>query len=183
MKFREIGKFTGRGNYHIQVEWNYLPSWIKEQTEESATAGMAVLDLNPDFQRDYVWTREQKVSYLEYILRGGQSGRDLYFNCKGWMDDYEGPFVIVDGKQRFQAVLDFLNNEMPVFGYFYKEFTDRIPMEASFNVHINNLKTREEVLTWYVEMNTGGTVHTQTEIDRVWGMIVEEKKRMFREGE
>lgn len=33
--------------------------------------------------------------------------------------------------------------------------------------------TKEEVLQWYVDMNTGGTPHTNEEIERVKKMIKE----------
>ena len=44
-------------------------------------------------------------------------------------------------------------------------------MHITLKVHINNLKTKKEVLTWYLEMNTGGTVHTDDELDRVRKML------------
>jgi hypothetical protein len=34
-------------------------------------------------------------------------------------------------------------------------------------VHVNDLKSKKEVLTWYIEMNAGGTPHSKEEIDRV----------------
>ena len=40
-------------------------------------------------------------------------------------------------------------------------------------VNINNLKTKKEVLQWYVDMNAGGTPHTNDEIERVRKMISE----------
>ena len=40
-------------------------------------------------------------------------------------------------------------------------------------VYINNLKTKNEVLQWYIEMNDGGTPHTKEEIDRVKQMMLD----------
>ena len=34
-------------------------------------------------------------------------------------------------------------------------------------VHINNLKTRKDVLQWYLGLNTGGTPHSREELTRV----------------
>ena len=39
--------------------------------------------------------------------------------------------------------------------------------------HVNDLKTKKEVLQWYIEMNTGGTPHSQEEILRVKNMLNE----------
>ena len=40
----------------------------------------------------------------------------------------------------------------------------------------NNLKTRKEVLQWYIEMNNGGTPHTKEEINRVKILLETEKR-------
>ena len=34
-------------------------------------------------------------------------------------------------------------------------------------VNVNDLQTKREVLQWYIEMNSGGTPHTEAEIERV----------------
>ena len=65
----------------------------------------------------------------------------------------------------------FINNEIPAFGCYYKDFEDRLPMEIDVLVNINELQTREEVLKWYIEMNEGGTPHTEEEINRVKAML------------
>ena len=38
-------------------------------------------------------------------------------------------------------------------------------------IHVNNLKTKREVLQWYIDMNAGGTPHTTEEIERVKKLI------------
>lgn len=171
MKFSDIPQFIHGGNYKSTQEWRMLPKIIKDwETEE-----LAPLDIDPDFQRGHVWTIGQKISYIEYKLKGGQGSDIILFNCPGWMDNWKGPFQLVDGKQRLNAVLLFLNNEIPVFGNnYYSNFEDRL-FNVHFTFHINNLKTRKEVLQWYIELNTGGTVHTEEEINKVRSMLEEAK--------
>jgi hypothetical protein len=55
------------------------------------------------------------------------------------------------------------------------EFTGRLDFSAGFKIHIARLQTRKEVLDWYVNFNSGGTVHPKKEIDRVKKMIEIEK--------
>jgi hypothetical protein len=139
------------------------------------------LDVNPDFQRGYVWTLEQKQRFVEYMLQGGMSGRDLYFNAPHWNRGDFGPesdhpdswYVLVDGKQRLDAALGFLNNEFPIFdGNYRRDYTDRIRgVISGFKWHVNDLPTREACLKWYLEMNSGGTVHADSELDRVRDML------------
>lgn len=163
MRFRDIPQFTRSAGYSVDVSWDYLPSHYLNYVQDYG------LDVSPDFQRDYVWTAEQKVRYVEYILQGGMSGKDIYFNAPGWRHGETGHFVLVDGKQRLDAVLAFLNNEFPIFGGAYRrDFEDNPGMLiASFKFHVNDLKTRAEVLQWYIDLNAGGTIHTPDEINRV----------------
>ena len=46
-----------------------------------------------------------------------------------------------------------------------------MPTDLDLLFNVNNLKTKKEVLKWYLEMNTGGTVHTKDELNKVKGML------------
>lgn len=175
MRIRDIPQFTRWASYSVDVNWAYLPKYIAESQRDFG------LDLEPDFQREYVWTPEQKTRYVEYILRGGTSGRDIHTNHPNWNHGMSGgPYVVVDGKQRISAILGFLNNEVPIFGgTYYQDFEDRLMATSPARVrwHVNDLATREEVLQWYLDLNSGGTVHTQAELDKVRRMIDEAQSK------
>ena len=137
--------------------------------------------MDPDFQRCHVWTQDQQVAYVEWILRGGQSGKEIYFNCSGFTRGRaKSPMVLVDGKQRIQAVRRFLNSEIKVFGYLLKDMECKKillrSMDLTFSFHINNLSTKAEVLQWYLFMNSGGTDHTKEELVKVKELLKEENK-------
>ena len=109
-------------------------------------------------------------------MKGGKSGRDFYFNLN------REEYVCVDGLQRTIALTRFVNNEIKVFGQYFDEFEfDKFLVEYqtrdefSVNIYRNNLNSKKEVLEWYVDMNTGGTPHTNEEIERVRRMISELK--------
>ena len=173
MKCEDIVQFTSCGSYQVNMTMEDLLRTLKKEEENLG------LILESDFQRGHVWTEEQQIAFIEYFLRGGKSGRDLYFNNPDWggrrnRNDYH-EFVCVDGLQRITAVRRFMNNEIPAFGVYRKDFEDdwlfTHDFMHTFNVHVNDLKTKEEVLTWYIEMNTGGTPHTKEEIAKVEEMI------------
>jgi hypothetical protein len=174
--FKEIPKLTRSPGYCIDVDWygleTQLEHWLKEDRS-------CPLDLEPDFQRGHVWTPKQQSDYVEYILRGGFSGKDIFFNCVGWQGSFKGPFVLVDGKQRLTAVRGFLANTVAIFnGIYFRDFTDVLRASgASFKFHVNDLPTRAEVLRWYLEMNSGGTPHTTSELLRVRELLEGEKKK------
>jgi uncharacterized protein with ParB-like and HNH nuclease domain len=167
MKFSNIKQFPNI-YYKADIPLNQLEDTIIRYKKEYN------LNFNPDFQRDYVWTIKQKISYIEYLLKNPTSGLDIYFNHPNWMSNFTGEMVLVDGKQRLTAILDFINNIFPVYGYFYKEYTDNLPF-ICLHFNISKLQTRKQILQWYLDFNTGGTYHTETEIQKVKYLLSQEK--------
>jgi len=43
--------------------------------------------------------------------------------------------------------------------------------------NVNDLQTRGEVLQWYIEMNSGGVVHSDEEIKRVKKLLEQEENK------
>lgn len=173
MKFNDIPQLTKEGSYQVNMPLRYLLDKIKEWEEDKYYQ----LQLNPKFQRGHVWTEDQQVAYMEFLLRGGKSAKVIYFNKPSWQSStiIEGydDFVCVDGLQRLTAVMRFLNNEIKVFDTYYKDFEDKLPMGIDLILNVNNLKTEKEVLQWYVDINAGGTPHSSEEIEKVKRMIDE----------
>lgn len=172
-RFRDVPKFISHGSWACDYSLPFLVTTIQKWEREED--GCVPLQLNPDFQRGHVWTRSQQIAYVEFLLRGGTSGREVYFNCPSWhtsvaVGAYD-EFVCVDGLQRLTAIRRFLQNEIPVFGSKYSEYTDSLRSSTTVRVHVNDLKSREEVLRWYLEMNAGGTPHSKKEIQRVKDLL------------
>ena len=167
MKITDIPMLTGEGHYNVDVPLGHLTDKIEKWTKEMD------LQLNPDFQRGHIWTEAQQIAFMEFILRGGKTS-SIQFNHPNWMGSFKGDFVCVDGLQRMTAIMKFCKNELPVFGGVYLEdFEDpaHVLRKYDISIRINNLKTRKEVLKWYLELNSGGTPHTDEEISRVQEML------------
>jgi hypothetical protein len=92
------------------------------------------------------------------------------------MGSFRGEFVLVDGKQRLDAIAAFMENRVKAFGTYYKDYEDRLRTLDGIKVNVNDLKTRAEVLQWYLDLNTGGVVHTTAEINKVKVLLEEELK-------
>lgn len=178
MKFQELPKFTKSGDYEVDIPLWFLEKNIQDYQESYG------LDLNPDFQRGHVWTRKQQIAWMEYYFKGGISGRVIYFNCPYFTEkpskkrDIDN-MVIVDGLQRLTAFREFMRGNIPVFGYYLKDFENAkmALMKYTIRFNINCLQTRKEVLGWYLEMNSGGTPHSSIELERVQKMLEYEKSR------
>lgn len=167
--FQQIPKLTRSGNYQVNTQWKYLESWIQNMEQDLG------LQLEPIFQRGHVWTREQQIAYVEFILRGGNTSKIIYFNYPSWhvnvKDGDYNDFVCVDGLQRLTAVRAFMRNEIPAFGTYYKDFKGHLPTDAELLLNVNDLRSEDEVLQWYIDLNSGGTPHDEDEIQRVKDML------------
>lgn len=173
MRYSDIPSFTSEGNYQVDVPLNRIKAHLDTFLEMG-------LNMEPDFQRAHVWTETQQIRFVEWLLRGGKgSAQNIYFNHTRWDTlASDGEFVLVDGLQRTTAVLRFLNNEIPVFGgYYFRDFEGPCPMHIGLRFCVNNLKTRAEVLQWYLDINAGGVAHTEEEIEKVRRLLEEELKK------
>lgn len=133
-------------------------------------------DLCPDFQRGHVWTPMQQQRFVESVLRGtvSSSGFLLQFNCPNWEnDDYSGEmplgFQCIDGLQRYTAVQAFVNGDIKPFGLSpedlsYSSFSIN---HYRFRIAVHCFQDRATLLSHYLDLNEGGTPHSQEELTRV----------------
>ena len=176
--FREVPQYMGDASYTVHADMRYMPRelyrWYNDETvlaldfpDEEAFAFRIPV---PDFQRGHVWSVEQQSAFIEHMLRGGDGGI-LRFNHPNWPVG-EGALEIVDGLQRATAVLRFQRNEIPAFGSYRREYSGHPDtLRSRFQLQVNTLKTRSEVLRWYLELNATGTPHREKELRGVRQMM------------
>ncbi|WP_368880404.1 DUF262 domain-containing protein [Proteus mirabilis] len=141
------------------------------------------VDMNPDYQRGHVWTLEQKIHYIENMLRF-KLKPEIKINFPNYHDDDVKPLngldknviTCIDGLQRYTALTEFVNREFKIFdGNLAVE--DLLCSPYSFkslccNIQIYSLMDKNELLQFYIDLNSGGTYHTPDEIDRVKKMKI-----------
>ncbi|WP_335506067.1 DUF262 domain-containing protein [Bacillus sp. JJ722] len=179
MRFADIKPFIQAGSYEINIGLSFLERELADYEKDYG------LELNPDFQRGHVWTEAQQIAYMEFLLRGGKTARVIYLNSPVFGDrrekgDLSDTLLCVDGLQRLTACLHFVRNEIPVFGTYYKDYEDRPSITDGLLFNINGLKKRSEVLQWYIEFNSGGTIHTEDEINRVKRLLADEQVKQHK---
>ena len=144
------------------------------------------LELQPDFQRGHVWTPEKQVAFMESVVRG-VAPMVIRFNCPGWdgskPEGVEGldPYTIqcIDGLQRLTAMREFVAGNIKVFGgkYGVEDLNDTAfsfaRMGANWTMEVFNIASRADLLQFYLDLNSGGVVHTPEELSRVGGLLDE----------
>jgi len=156
-RIRDIPQFSTSPQRIVEVGVLSIMRWIKDQE----SSGQKV-DLNPAYQRGLVWSKAEKSAYVEYILRGGPSARNIYFNCQDFFSASVQPIELVDGKQRLNSLVEFTENKFPVFDTLYKDFKDkRFANRQTLSFHINTLDTKEKVAEWFIALNATGKPHNK----------------------
>lgn len=79
------------------------------------------LDLNPIYQRDYVWSTKQKQSFITSLVQGKTTIKPTYLYNNVPIN--EPMYEVLDGKQRINAVLSYMKNEFSVNGFYYKDLS------------------------------------------------------------
>jgi hypothetical protein len=154
---------------HIEEALDYF--------EKGAKTHGGAFELDPDFQRGNVWGEAKQIAFVENVFRGC-APTTLRFNSAGWNGSYDrssgdlrpGDFVCVDGLQRLTAVRRFMAGEIKVFGEETAESmrgTAFDPRRHRLSFEVFSIKRRADLLQFYLDLNRGGVVHSDEEIERV----------------
>lgn len=79
------------------------------------------LDLNPQYQRDYVWSIEQKKSFIKALIQGQTTIKPTYLYNNVSVN--EPIYEVLDGKQRINAVLSYMKHEFSINGLYYRDLS------------------------------------------------------------
>lgn len=144
----------------------------------------ADLDINVDFQREIVWTLEQKQELIKSLLMDMPIG-NFYINnlniyseikkdpSKTLLDFSEIDGVLYDGKQRINAILEYISGEFSVtikgeiyfFGNLYFEKQHDI-LNTSVNIYETSFNNKNDLIDYYILINKNQTQHKQEDFDK-----------------
>lgn len=118
----------------------------------------------PPWQRSLVWTRAQKVAFIESAWRGINLGTFAY-NQAPLGSPYDN--LLIDGQQRMHAIECYLNDKFPVFGWRWSEVTSvdrRVwEMTTGFASYVTETENEAYLRDYYNLLNFGGTAHKEIE--------------------
>jgi hypothetical protein len=118
----------------------------------------------PTWQRGFVWTEQQNISFIESAWRGVTIGTYTY-NQTDSIHPLDN--ILIDGQQRMRAIQDYMDDKFKVFGWLFSELTTpdmrRWMMAVSFPCFITNTTDEKYLREYYNLMNFGGTAHGPNE--------------------
>lgn len=147
------------------------------------------LSLSPFFQRESVWTDEQKQGLILSILNNLPIGNfyinrynfyrkyDQYKNYQNFLDRKElvelseTDNVVYDGKQRLSTIIDYLDNQFPIIINGEKYYASNLEQkylqkfDTIVSVIFTDIEDRDELINFYIKINTTQTKHTTKDIE------------------
>lgn len=118
------------------------------------------IDMNPKYQRDLVWTKEQKLDLIRSIMAGADIGKFVLIDLKYSRGGCS--FEILDGKQRLSTILDFIEDRFDFNGMFFSDFSP-MDRQSFLGISIATAQVREQdvtedgVIEYFIRINTTGT--------------------------
>lgn len=117
----------------------FYDRFIEFQNEYSSNVGIDYTDLGdalilePSFQREYVWNQPKKQQLVDSILLGIPIPT-FYFSI-----DKNGNLLVVDGKQRINSILEFLEGKLSLPSSYRFLCLDK---DSKHDVHFKELESR-----------------------------------------
>lgn len=125
----------------------------------------------PNFQRDYVWSEEDKIKLIESIFDNIEIGRIVLheeFNPKKSQDTW--CYEVIDGKQRLGAILDYIKDKFRVRGKLFSELSELDKRSLSFiTIPVSEVKNlpRKYQLDLFIKVNTTGVRMSEEHLEKV----------------
>jgi hypothetical protein len=129
---------------------------------------------SPDYQRDYVWTLEDKQRLVKSIMNRMDIGKFVFLERPYPENRYE----VVDGKQRLNAILDFTQGRFPYEGKTWFQFSrDDKNVFEDLTVQIATMHSEKvskaDILWLFLSINTGGVPQTEEHVAKAQKLYLE----------
>ena len=168
---REGEEFTTNDRLNI----NYMQGSIDSLIFQSYRG----MNFNPEYQRELVWSYEDKVSLLDSIFNNIDIGKfaiiALDYSKVGFDFDKDYFYEILDGKQRLTTIREFYEDRFTYRGRKYSELNikdrwhfDQYPISKG---EVREPKDRSDIYRYFLKLNTGGKPMSQSQIEKVRNLI------------
>lgn len=133
------------------------------------------IDLNPDYQRGYVWDDTDKELLLDSIFKNIDIGKFVLIHLSdGEWIKRELSYEILDGKQRLSTIIEFYENKLSYKGKYYNDLSKKD--KRTFTDHqISVAEVRETdkkmVLKYFLMLNRTGKSMDKSHLVEVEKML------------
>ena len=177
-----LEEFKNAKNYRVKNKWDKIIQRNQNMYMDLMHLYNQIMtkemNLNPFYQRDLVWTNEQKKAYIEALfLEKAEIKPTIILN---WENNDENWYKVLDRKQRIYTILEFLNNKYPIFdNILFKDLSESdVKFITSKEVNYTRIEklnnknlTDEEKIELFLEINELGTKMSDEHIQKIKSML------------
>jgi hypothetical protein len=153
------------------IRLNYSQTFLETLMSKAYHFG---INFDVDYQRDYVWSEEDKILLIDSIFNNVDIGK-FVFARKEYCDLYL--YEPIDGKQRTRAILDFYENRFPYKGKYFNDLSRKDKKWfTTFTINIAEVGdiSKEQILKYFIMLNTTGKTMDKNHLDKVIKMLEQE---------
>lgn len=129
-------------------------------------------DMNPSYQRGYVWNQDDKQLLIDSIFKNMDIGKFVFVHLpfKSQSPSYE----ILDGKQRLNAISEFYLNKLSYCGYFYNDMSKREQYHFQHYMisydELDNVSEQQKI-RYFLTLNRAGKVMDEKHLSKIEKML------------
>ena len=161
-----------QAHYRVDHPFSRIEQQLATYASNAESMG-GRFDLCPDFQRGHVWDTAKQIAYMENVFRGVaptliRFNQRVHVDVPGDLVPYE--MVCLDGLQRLTAMRAFMGGQLRVFGGLSADDLAKSPFDPFryyWQAEVFDFTWRKDLLQFYLDLNSGGVVHSPEELKRV----------------
>lgn len=165
--------FRKDDNIHMQYGQTTLDSLLHKVYQPG-------VDFDVDYQRDYVWTLEDKVALIDSIMENADIGKFAFIRRDYAREKRPNGklYEILDGKQRLSTLVEFFEDRFEYKGLKFSQMSQQDKWHfESYSVNYADIDgttyTRKQILELFYRLNKHGKIMEQKHLERVKRMIEE----------
>jgi hypothetical protein len=153
------------------ISTQYMQTSLDSLMHQTYSRG--IID-SPDYQRDYVWTLEDKQRLIRSILDQMDIGKFVFLT----RPYPEHRLEVVDGKQRLNAIMEFIQGRFEYEGKTWFQFSrdDKNSFKQLMiqQATLDSTKVSKSDILWlFLSINTGGVPQTEEHVAKAKKLYAE----------
>lgn len=149
----------------MKIELHRIPvreviSGYEDRAELGVSAYDGKLDIRPKYQREFVYTGEQRDAVIDTVRN------NFPLNVMYWMVNDNGGFEVLDGQQRTISIGQYVNGDFSVNGLMFHNLTKEEQNQIlDYELMVYHCEgTDRERLDWFETINIAGEKLTDQEL-------------------
>lgn len=133
------------------------------------------IDMNPDYQRGYVWGQEDKELIIDSIFNNIDIGKFVLIHLSNDEWSERGySYEILDGKQRLNTIVEFYENRLQYNGKYFNELSRKDQrLFTNHTVAVANVDEcdKKTILKYFLMLNRTGKSMSNEHLEKIEQML------------